>query len=428
VAGSLMASFLAAIVLVAIPFAGASENVISGVVLLAFAFGWALLAVLSRLLSAQPQRWAAVPAVVLALLGGALLVWPGAILHDELGWVWPPILLVLAIWTTVAVRRHVRSRARWALYPLLGIMALAAVAGAYETAREASDRAAYPAPGRLVDVGGYRLHLNCSGSGSPTVVLLPGAGESSSMWGWIAPAVARDARVCRYDRAGRGWSESAPAAQDGVALSADLHALLDRANETGPFVLAGHSFGGLYALDFAARYPEQVAGVVLLDSTHPESFTRLKIYPTFHEGFRRVSALFPSLARLGVTRLVARWSHEGLPPQARAEERAFWSTARTARSQHDEWAGARDAMRRARSLRTLESRPLIVVTAVRDALDGWMPLQEGLATLSTNSVHRVLPNAAHASLTEDEGDSAESSRAIRDVVEAVRNGRPLRRN
>jgi pimeloyl-ACP methyl ester carboxylesterase len=124
-------------------------------------------------------------------------------------------------------------------------------------------------PGQLIDVGGHRLHLNCTGAGTPTVVLEPGGGELSSNLGWITPAVARDSRVCVYDRAGRGWSEPASTAQDGAQIATDLHRLLQRGHVRGPYVLAGHSFGGLYVLTFAARYPDQVAGMVLVDSTAP---------------------------------------------------------------------------------------------------------------------------------------------------------------
>ena len=135
--------------------------------------------------------------------------------------------------------------------------------------KESIDATAYPPPGQLIDVGGHRLHLNCTGSGSPTVVLEPGLGEVSPAMGWIAPVVARDTRVCVYDRAGRGWSDPADGPQDAAQTAADLHTLLDRGHIPGPYVLAGHSFGGLYVLTFAATYPDQVAGLVLLDSTAP---------------------------------------------------------------------------------------------------------------------------------------------------------------
>ena len=233
-------------------------------------------------------------------------------------------------------------------------------------------------------------------------------------------AIARDSRVCVYDRAGRGWSDAAGSPQDGVALATDLHNLLARAHETGPYVLVGHSFGGLYVLNFAARYLDQVAGVVLLDSTHPDMFTRLSAYPRIYEGFRRVSAVFPSLARLGVGRVAYRPAFDKLPLQSRREEVAFWSTARTARSQHDEWGEAPVVMRQARSLKTLGPRPLIVVTAGNEAQDEWISLQSELAALSTNSQHRVVPIATHMSLVDDERDASNSSAAIRDVIHAVR--------
>ena len=425
VAGSLMAGFVLAVALVALPFAGARENTVSGVVLLAFALGWALLAFLSRW-TTQRQSWAVVPAGIMAACGGVLLAWPDAVMHDGIGWLWPLVLLSLVAWMIIRSRRALRSPARtWLLYPVFGVLALSGVGGLYEVARERTDRTDFPMSGRLVDVGGYRLHLNCAGSGSPTVVLLPGAGEISSTWGWIAPTIARDARVCVYDRAGRGWSEGETSQQDGVALAADLRTLLDRAHETGPFVLVGHSFGGLYVLNFAAQYPDQVAGVVLLDSTHPDMFTRLPTYPMIYEAYRRVSAVFPSLARLGIGRIAYRSNFDKLPLQSRREELAFWSTARAARSAHDEWVEAPLVMRQARSLRTLSPRPLVVVTAAKEAQDGWIPLQSELAALSINSEHRIVPNATHTSLVDDERDASNSTAAIRSVIQFVRSGARL---
>ena len=156
------------------------------------------------------------------------------------------------------------------------VLALASVGGAYQVLGARADAKAYPMPGQLVDVGGRSLHLRCTGTGTPTVLLQPGAGEFSSNMGWIAPAVAQQTRVCVYDRAGRGWSDPADAPQDGAALVADLHTLLARAHVAGPYVVAGHSFGGLYTLAFAARYPDEVVGMVLLDSTAPKPATNLR--------------------------------------------------------------------------------------------------------------------------------------------------------
>ena len=271
VAGSLAAGLVAAVALAAAPFIPAKENVLTGAVLLGFAFGWALLALLSVRFSDQPQRWAVAPAVFFAVAGLIALLPPGSAVQNVFGWVWPPVLFGLAVWMFIRVRRQMRSRVgRWLLYPVLAVLLVASIGGGYETVREYLDAKAYPPPGQLVDVGGYRLHLQCTGSGSPTVVLEPGQGGVSSDLAWIAPAVARDTTVCVYDRPGRGWSDAADGPQDGDQIAANLHTLLDRAHVPGPYVLAGHSFGGLYVQAFAAKFPDQVAGLVLLDSTAPK--------------------------------------------------------------------------------------------------------------------------------------------------------------
>jgi hypothetical protein len=207
VALSMAAGLIAAVVLVAMPFIPARENVLTGVVLLAFALGWALLAVLSTRFSDQPQRWAAAPATFMAVAGLVSLSGSAAV-QAGFRWVWPPVLFGLVVWMFLRVRRQMRSRiGRWLLYPVLAVLMIASVGGGYQTVRESLDAKAYPPPGQLIDVGGHRLHLYCTGSGSPTVVLEPGGGASSSDFGWITPAVARDTRVCVYDRAGRGWSD-----------------------------------------------------------------------------------------------------------------------------------------------------------------------------------------------------------------------------
>ena len=295
----------------------------------------------------------------------------------------------------------------------------------YETYRETADRTDYPMPGRLIDVGGHKLHIDCTGTGSPTVVLEPGLGEPSTAMAWIAPDVATTTRVCVYDRAGRGWSEAAAAPQDGVQVATDLHTLLDRAGEHGPYVLAGHSAGGLYVLNFAHLYPDQVAGVALLDSMSPKQYTAIKSWPAFYEMYRRASAVLPSLSRFGLGRVIYSTAYGDLPALARDEERAFLATPRGARSARDEFSQIRTTMTEAQALTTLGDRPLIVLTAAKDAAGGWTAAQDELAALSTNSVHRTLANADHAMLTEQQATAAHSSQAIRDVVNAVRTGTPV---
>lgn len=427
---SLLAAVLLSFLLVIVVVAGARENVISAAVIFAYAAGAMLLGVLSARWSDQPQRWALIAAGWLALAGTVLLIWPGVVSTAAIAWVAPPLLMALVVWMFMCVRRELNTLIRPLLiYPVFAVVAFAALASGYETVRESLDRSSQHMSGQLVDVGGgRRMYLSCSGAGTPVVILEAGFGGLSSTWGWIAPDVARVTRVCVYDRAGRGWSDPVSDQQDAFAIATDLNALLAGAHEAAPYVLVGHSFGGLYVRAFAARFPDQTAGVVLLDSTDPQMFTRLPAYPQIYEVYRRVSALFPSLARFGVVRAANRFvlhAFENLPSDSSAELSLFSATAQHARSQRDEWAAAPLAMQEANSLVTLGDCPLMVVTALQDALEGWATLQDELPNLSSNSSHWTLPSATHMSLIENKMDAALSSQAIREVVAAVQTSRPL---
>jgi pimeloyl-ACP methyl ester carboxylesterase len=405
VAASLAAGALTAAAFAIIALAGAEEHVITGTVLLAFALGWALLAAGSARWSDQPQRWAAVPAGFMGLVGAGLLVFaPGASVLQTLGWVWPSALLTLVVWMTVHARRQLRSRTRrWLLYPVFGFLAVASLGGAFETARESLYGEALPAGGRLVDVGGHRLYVHCVGSGSPVVVLEAGLGASSSAWKTIEPTVARQTRVCSYDRAGRGRSESSP---HGIQTAADLHTLLNRAGEPGPYVLVGHSLGGAYVLDFAAQFPGQVAGVALLDSMSPDQFTNIAGYAGFYNILHRASGLLPSVARIGLGRIAG---------YGVGDARGF----------RDDVTEIPEALKQAQALQSVGGKPLIVITASKGQQAGWSAAQDDLAMLSTNSLHRIVPGATHDSLLVDRADATVASQAIRDVVRSVRAATPL---
>jgi pimeloyl-ACP methyl ester carboxylesterase len=425
VAGSLATGLVAAFLLALAPFIPAEEGAVTGAVLCGFALGWAMLAVLSVRFTDQPQRWAAAPALVMGV-GGLLLVGVGSPVDQVLDWVWPPAMLALAVWMFVCVHRQLPSRGgRWLLYPVIAMLALASIGGGYQTLGEAADAKAYPMPGQLIDVGGHRLHLSCTGAGTPTVVLEPGAGEMSSNLGWIAPAVARDTRVCVYDRAGRGWSEPASTAQDGAQIATDLHRLLERGHVPGPYVLAGHSFGGLYVLTFAARYPDEVAGMVLVDSTAPASAANPGTPSPGHggasDGMSRVSALVSSAARLGLGRLYGQSAFGSLPPRSRDEVRASVATPSTLRSTIDEYVQANASTQEAASLRNFADKPLVVLTAGIGSDATHLADQNHLATLSTNSAHRVIDGADHVGLIGDEEHAAATTQAILDVVSSVRN-------
>jgi pimeloyl-ACP methyl ester carboxylesterase/uncharacterized membrane protein (UPF0136 family) len=422
VAGSLVAGLVAGVVLVFAPFIPASETGATGALLCGFALGWALLAVLSVRFTDQPQRWASVPAVFMGL-GGLTLIAFGSSAQHVLSWVWPPALLTITVWMVVrAPRQTLGASARVLLYPVFAFLAVASIGGGFETVLEAVDAARYPMPGERVDVDGHGMHLRCTGTGSPTVVLEPGGGELSSNLGWIIPAVARDTRVCAYDRPGRGWSDPTGTPQSGSRVATDLHTLLHAAHVPGPYVLAGHSFGGLYVLAYAAHYPDEVAGMVLIDSTSPAPHAPRT---EAHGPVVRASALVSVVARLGVGRIYSLTSFGSLPTRSRDEVRATISTAATFRSTIDEYAQASTSMQEAAELRDFGAKPLVVVTAADGSDASWLAKQDALARLSTNTVHRVVAGATHEMLVEDQTASAWTIAAIRDVVFGVRSGSPL---
>lgn len=126
-------------------------------------------------------------------------------------------------------------------------------------------------PGKLIDLGGYRLHLNCTGNKGPTVVLIPGAGDFSFDWSLVQPNIAQFARVCSYDRAGFAWSDPGPIPSTMKQEAFELHTLLSAAHIKGPYILVGHSLGGPVTRVYASQYPQEVAGIVLIDSLHEDT-------------------------------------------------------------------------------------------------------------------------------------------------------------
>jgi pimeloyl-ACP methyl ester carboxylesterase len=234
--------------------------------------------------------------------------------------------------------RLVRRIGRALLWSAVALLALAAVGAVYQAVATERAERAYPAPGEMVDVGGYRLHIDCAGRGGPTVVLDGGAGEMSADWALVQKEVSGTTRVCAYDRAGMGWSETGPEPRDAERISGELHALLEGAGIEGPYVPAGRSFGGLYMQTYAARYPDEVAGLALVESSHPEQFSYRSVARDSNEPQERAPSVVPRLARLGVSLLarvgVVRLLSEldpaspELPPRQRAQIDALTPSTR----------------------------------------------------------------------------------------------------
>jgi pimeloyl-ACP methyl ester carboxylesterase len=305
---------------------------------------------------------------------------------------------------------------------LVALVALGAAGAIYQAIATARDRRAYPPPGRLVDVGGHRLHLHCLGEGSPTVILESALSATVSNWIWVQPEVARVTRVCAYDPAGYGWRDPGPGPRDARQHARELHTLLDRAGVPGPYVLVGHSFGGLYARQFTALYPDEVAGMVLVDATHPDFLARQGQPDVLPGADPRLVAAGPVFARLGVTRLLGFIPPDpDLPPRQQAETRAYYATATFADATRDAARAFAATLAQVRATGTLGDLPLAVVSAGTQP-PSWQELQRELATLSTNVTHQVVAGATHASIVDNERDALETTSAVLRVVQAVRAG------
>ena len=418
VLGSLATGVAAALVLTMVVLPGATEGVTTGSALLGFGLGWVVLRVRS-VRTSQPQPWATVPAVAMTSTGLALMVLaPSDQALAALTWVWPPLMLVLAGWTHLRMRRDLTGPGRWLVTTAMVLLAAASVGAGVRNVATDSFASSYPVPGTTRSVGDHDLHIDCHGQGHPTVVLFSGLGEFSASWARIADGVAPTTRVCAYDRAGQGWSDDVEHPQDGVAAAEDLHALLAAAGETGPFVLAGHSIGGPYAMTYADQYAEDVSGMVLLDSTSPHQFEAIPSYPLQYTLMRRAYGVLPTLARLGLGTLLA-GSH--LPGDDAAPVDAMSATPRAGRNSRDELSVLPTVFRQAQALTTLGSRPLVVLTSVETAhdTDGWTEAQERMAGLSTDASRREVATS-HAGMVEDPGGATASIRAIASVVRAVR--------
>jgi pimeloyl-ACP methyl ester carboxylesterase len=308
------------------------------------------------------------------------------------------------------------------LYLVLGLVALIstlALAGAiYQVIVTRLDQRRYPPPRRLVDVGGYRLHIHCSGpegASGPTVVMDAGMGECSLGWALVQPEIARFARVCTYDRAGLGWSDSAPTPRTSQQIVSDLHALLINGGIGPPYVLVGHSFGGLNARLYASQFPKEVAGIVLVDSAHED----LPFRPPLLIRAGLLTAPF------GIPRLFGQFVVSENPIFDRhskytAAYPAIATSTKYLNTIRREWSAANESWSQARSSEhSLGDRPLVVLIArFNDELfSGFRKNQKELAQRSRQGKLMIVENSSHH-IQHDQPNVVID--AVRDVVADVR--------
>ncbi len=299
----------------------------------------------------------------------------------------------------------------------------------YQTAAAEADQKNFPAPGNLIDVGGFKMHIYCVGKGSPTVILEALSGGFSSYWAWVQPEVAKQVRVCTYDRAGFGWSESDSEPESPQRTAHNLHTLLTNAGIEGPFVMVGHSKGGIYVREYAALYPRDVVGLVLLDSSHPDQFVR---YPEMLKGDTPMLTLMPLMQimlRVGLARVYffhsIKIDFASLPPRQHAEVAAAWSSQAYWRSLKSTMLLGANIFQQAHDLGSLGDLPLAVITRGEGVDDGWRKMQNELAGLSTDSIHITVAGSTHTSLIFNPEQAHIVSQTILQVVGAVQSGQRL---
>jgi pimeloyl-ACP methyl ester carboxylesterase len=310
---------------------------------------------------------------------------------------------------------------------------LACAGFAYHSIATEGDRRAHPAPGRMIEVNGRSLHLQCTGQGGPTVILETGLGGWSSQWALIQPEVAQTTRVCSYDRAGLGWSDAGLAPRDARTIATELHALLGAADVSGPFVLVGHSNGGLYARMFAGMYPDEVVGMVLADATPVDLFERLPGPAAAMTSFGQQARMFQLLAPLGAVRLLIGSTLSDLdrfPAAARAQIAAIYALPGQWRGVEAEVDALPASMTQVDSVGGLGLLPLLVLSStvgpgsphevqVKSEMDAEM------AALSSNSRQIRVDGATHTGLAVNPDHASATSAAIREVVDSVRSSRLL---
>lgn len=254
------------------------------------------------------------------------------------------------------------------------------------------------APGLLIDVGGYRLHIACEGYGTPTVVLDAGLGGHSFEWQAVVQRGREFTRVCTYDRAGYGWSDPGPLPRTSSVIANELYLLLTGLDFDGPFVLAGHSYGGYNMQLFARRYPYLVAGLVLVDSSHPTQVERFRAPP-----FNLNTA---PKTRWGMVKFGrAPQPHPSMPAAVKQLVREQMSRWRTRRTLAHEFLGFRDSARELLNSQRLAGIPVVVLSRGKrvwpaddrgDQLEHlWMEMQTELAGESPCSAHIVASNSGH---------------------------------
>jgi pimeloyl-ACP methyl ester carboxylesterase len=275
----------------------------------------------------------------------------------------------------------------------------------------------YPPIGKMIDVGGYKLHINDKGSGGPTVILDAGIGCNSLDWALVQPEIAKFARVCSIDRAGSAWSEASSKPRTSEVIVDEMRTLLKKSNIPGPYILVGHSFGGLNAQLYANKYPNEVAGVVLVDSAHEDQLQRLPQDPNNKQAaLLKQKVLLLTLSRFGVVRLLhslpqAKKQVEIFPENIRSLYFSQKQQTKHLKTMLEESENLEESLNQLKQAENkIRNKPLIVISAGKaptpqevglsqedtdKMTSAWRELQKDLASKSTKSHHIIAEDSGH---------------------------------
>jgi len=337
---------------------------------------------------------------------------------------------------------------KWLVLGLVGLVVLLlAVGSTYEFMSRREAARLYPAPGKLVDIGGRKMQIDCRGTGSPTVVFEAGLDMNGSLaWAAVHDQVAQVTRACAYSRSGAMWSEPHDGPTDADSVTADLHATLAAAGEKPPFVLVGHSLGGPFIMNYTRVHGDQVAGLVFVDASHPDQLEAFKKFSSAdsakaEQSLRRMLQLAHTLAWTGLPRLaIARMNDAGseqppTPIELEVRKKSLAYGPSSIEEAGKEMAALPKIFAEAGQLRQLGSRPLVVLTATKPYPDSllktmsmtreqaneqqaaWLKLHNDEASWSSNSRHETVADATHY-IQFDRPDVVIDS--VRWVVEQVR--------
>lgn len=279
-----------------------------------------------------------------------------------------------------------------AAWLIAGVPVVLALAGAsYQAAGNHLDAKRSPELGLLVNAGGLHLRLNCTGQGSPTVILESGLGDLGNEWRRVQPEIAKRSRVCSYDRAGYGGSEAGTMPRTSRQIATELHTLLRNAGEMPPFVLVGHSFGGFNVRVYNSQYPNQVAGLVLVDSVQEDQYELLpaaweKISSELLKRYQNQATWAPIFIDMGVARLMLQARKLQGSPGGLDESTYLLLQSKYLKARASELDSIKVSAQQAREAGDASDKPLIVLTAGKNS-DGI--LRDGLSKRDLDEFQRI---------------------------------------